>query len=201
MRFFRSNGQTARGFMRGVAFKEIYGSLLTIKKTPMGKIFNAGENLLNEFQRSSSSDIESIVMSCLRALSCFVKFLKWEDKTRFEGFDDAWRDIYHNRNLKFKEQWTLVLRHMIDFVRLVYPEEVLLKIYLKGIFEEHDWPNVLAKVAAAEMEVVTERSAAARRDVVTNKTRQQRRRPPARLTSELDSPHALEWMRGLLCEI
>lgn len=32
-------------------------------------------------------------------------------------------------------------------------------------------------------------------------TRHQRRRPPARFTSELDSSHALERMRGLLCEI
>lgn len=203
-RFFHSVKQSIRDFSRGVGYKQIYGSFFTNKKTDFGKIYKTGEELLKQWNYnpiSRKSRPEIMVLPCLRALFRFVKFLKWKDKTRFEGLDDAWRDIYHKRNLKFKEQWTLVLRHMIDFVQLEYPDEALLKRYLNSIFEKHDWPNVLAKVAAAEMEVATERSAAARRDVVTNKTRQQRRRPPARLTSELDSPHALERMRGLLCEI
>ena len=64
-----------------------------------------------------------------------------------------------------------------------------------------NWPDVLAKVSAAELEVATERSATARRAVVASKTKKQRRSVPGRLTSELESPHALARMRGLLGEI
>ena len=213
LRIFHSVKQRIRDFSRGVGYKQVYvrfildkmyEEVFTNKKMDFGKIHSAGEELLKQWEHdpeSRSSNPEAMVLPCLRALACFVKFLKWEDKTRFEGFDDAWRDIYHHRNLKFKEQWTLVLRHMIDFVRLVYPDEAKLTRYLKSIFEDYNWPNVLAKVAAAEVEVLTERSAAGRRAVVASKTRQQRRRPPGRLTSELTEPHALERMRGLLCEI
>ena len=115
-RIFTSTGQIARGLVRGVAFKEISGHIFTRKKIDPGDIDKAAEELLESFTSSEDKYAETMVLPCLKALGCFVKFLKWEDKTRFQGFDDSWRDIYHTRNFKFKEQWTLVLRHMVDFV-------------------------------------------------------------------------------------
>jgi hypothetical protein len=197
--------QSLREFSRGVEYKQIYGNIFTNKKTDFGEIYNAGEELLNEFDNSNQNP-ETMVLPCVRALACFVKFLKWEYKTRFKGFDDSWRDIYHNRNLKFKEQWTLVLRHMIDFVRQWGLDEAILTRFIK-IKQDVSWPDVLAKVNAAEAEVAADKprlqaaAKTAERVSISAKTRRARGMFRRHVTSELTEPHALERMRGLLDEI
>ncbi len=179
-------------------YKQIYASHFTKKKTDFGEIYNAGEELLKEFKNSADQNAETMVLPCLRALACFVKFLKWEDKKRFKGFDDSWRDIYHNRNLKFKEQWTLVLRHMIDFLQVWSLDEAIMTSYIK-IKQDVSWPDVLEKVKAAEAAVAAAK--APERASISAKTRRARGMFRRHVTSELTEPHALERMRGLLDEI
>jgi hypothetical protein len=200
LRIWRSIGHISRNFVKGVGFKEVYWNSLGKWETNLGEIYNTGETLSAAFNHNSSKDPSKMVSQCLVALTIFVKYLKL-DKKPLPGFDEAWRDIYHYRNLKFKEQWTLVLRHMIDFVPLLDPE-----------FEKHfrgavHWPDVLAKVRAAEVEVAAEKkaaaqkTAAAQRAAITPGTKWYKHRVPAKLTSELTEPHALERMRELLGEI
>jgi hypothetical protein len=205
LRFFHSVKQSLREFSRGVELMQVYGSYFTKKKTDFGEIYNAGEELLKEFKNSADQNAETMVLPCIRALACFVKFLEWEDKKRFKGFDDSWRDIYHNRNLKFKEQWTLVLRHMIDFVQVWSLDEAIMTRYIQ-IKQDVSWPDVLAKVNAAQAAVQAAAKAAERASIsaktkISAKTNRARGMFRRHVTSELTEPHALERMRGLLGDI
>ena len=151
---------------------------------------------MSDFKHNSLKDPSKMVSPCLHALTIFVKYLKL-DKKPLPGFDEAWRDIYHYRNLKFKEHWTLVLRHMIDFMALMDPDFEFNVVCV----------DVLAKVGRAEVEVAADKkaaaqkTAAAQRAAITPRTKWYKRRVPAKLTSELTEPHALERMRELLGEI
>ena len=195
---WRSIGHISRNFVKGVGFKEVYWTSVGKWETNLGKIYNTGEELLSAFKHNSLKDPSKMVLPCLHALTIFVKYLKL-DKKPLPGFDEAWRDIYHYRNLKFKEHWTLVLRHMIDFMALMDSE-----FNSSGYVV---WPYLLASVGGAEVEVAAEKkaaaqkTAAAQRAAITPRTKWYKRRVPAKLTSELTEPHALERMRELLGEI
>lgn len=229
-------GQYARDVGNARLFK---ARMISARKNPLGlltltmdqgEFYGAGEEFLKqlkEVDNKGGRDARAYVPPCLKALTCFVKFLAWDKGARFKGLDDSVRDIYNNRNLGFKESWTRVLRKMVRWVRVVYPDDVTWNKYLETSTEKVNWPDILQKLAAAEQEVAAERGRViaegeeketkrqAERDRLTavaagtsaktkpaaSKTKEQRRRMPGRLSSELASPYALERMRGLLREV
>ena len=205
--------------------------LLTLK-TDFGEFYGAGEEFLKkveEVDKAGGRDARAYVQPCLKALTCFVKFLTWEKGARFKGLDDSVRDIYNNRNLTFKISWTRVLRKMAEWVRVVYPDDVTWNKYLETSKEKVNWPEILQKLAPAEQEVKAERGRViaegeqkeikrqAERDrlqavkaapvsaktsaPVSAKTKRGRGMFSRHIKSELAEPHALARMRGLLGEI
>jgi hypothetical protein len=188
---------------------------LLILKSDLGEFYKAGEDFVKtwiELDDKRGKDARVYVPACLAALTCFVKFLAWDEGTRFKGLDDSMRDIYHNRNLGFKTAWTRVLRGMVLWVRLVYPDEGTWNKYLETVNtkEKVNWADILHKLEAAEKEVVVERAAETKRQAesdrlkavkpvsVSARTKKGRGMFGKFVKSELGEPHALARMRGLL---
>lgn len=206
--------------------------LLTLK-IDVGEFRGAGEEFLKKVEgvyNAGGRDARAYVQPCLQALTCFVKFLAWEEGARFKGLDDRVRDIYNNRNLGFKQSWTRVLRMMVEWVRMVYPDDATWNKYLESSEEKVNWPEILQRLAAAEQEVAAERGRVIEEGQEREIKRQAEREnlkavKPAPVSaktsapvsaktrkgrgmfdkyirrSELASPHALARMRGLLGEI
>lgn len=190
-------GNTSREFLKGrdavQAIKRLF-----VPGTPQGGKFKAaGYHFAYTFNRLAREQAHSIeyVWPCLRALTFFVKFLKLEKGERFtfKGFDDSFvNDIYNNRNFKFKQQWTKVLRSMAVWVRLVYPDEKRWSEYLLD-YKTVNWADILQRLKVAEAEVLV--------GPVSVKTKRGRGMFDRYAKAELDEPHPLDRMRALLCEI
>jgi hypothetical protein len=137
---------TSRDALKGRVWVAMYPGKVDF----VGEFHRAGVKLAEEFkrlQRLEKGFPRRFVWPCLEALTCFVKFLNWDKSTQFtfKGADDSLRDIYHNRNFKFKQQWTQVLRSMVSWVRLAYKDEAEWVHYLKSQPFDN-WPDILRKL-------------------------------------------------------
>jgi hypothetical protein len=160
-----------------------------------GDFRSAGDDFVRKCEElQGSKDARVYVQPCLTALACFVKFLVFDKSTRFtfKGLDDSVRDIYSSRHPEFKTEWTRVLRRMVEWVRMVYPNEGNWNRYLETVNtkEKVKWGEILEKLAAAEMLL--------RLEVEAGDEKRQAMLAPKRAKSELVGDHALARMRGLL---
>ena len=205
LRIDASVGNAARDILKGRRFVENVRSILTRRARSRGEFYTAGHIFVKQAQvlglRAAAP--EGLVLPCLQALTCFVKFLTWDNSTRFvfKGLRDSVRDVYNNRNFEFKQQWTRALRSMVDWVRTVYPEAYLQA--LPGV----DYADIRRRVAAAEAEVQTESErlkAVAKTAAVADvsaKTKRGRGAFDRFNTAEVEKEHVLGRMRGLLAEL
>ena len=153
-------------------------------------VYTAGEEFKEKFNslKAANASAKSYVWPCIQALTYFVKVI----------------DI--NPKFRLKEQWTNVLRLMVDYVRKVYEKNEEWTRYLEttpdwSTAERVNWPYVLAQVTAAEAEVKEEsekRQARNEGGVMKAVSKMVSRR---RTEAELPLTHALARMRGLLGEI
>jgi hypothetical protein len=88
-------------------------------------------------------------------------------------------------------------------MRLVYPDAGQWSEYLLTTKEKVDWSEIRSKVETAESEVQSDRDrlVTVAKKVISSKTKRGRGMFYKHVKSELPEPHALERMRGLLCEL
>lgn len=187
------SGKFMSGALRGIVFGA------------SGEFFATGTRLMKMIKGEKLHGVEMNASrnACVNALTVFVRFLALDDLKRATGFDSSVRDIYNKNYLAFKQQWTRVLRSMVTFVRLEYKDDGRWRQYLRTKTTGVDWENVVAKVTAAEAEVLADdvaalyENAVARTPVPVSKTAGGKRLVSRTLTSKLNDAELLA-MRGLL---